>query len=190
MGRWVLSTWPDREWRWASEESLHTPWKFSAFSWPGNHTVPVGKGGCRWPSLPVRDSLQGPAVAAGQPERAVRQHVGAVRDAEDEQVAARRLQQGLQPGFQAAPARDGGSRVRHGRPRSHSPWPPQGGDMSHGDLRLQDTQNPQQELVCDACPSVEMGHGGSWSIIIPEDQHLQLREEGARDAGTHRVLFM
>lgn len=62
--------------------------------------------------------------------------------------------------------------------------------MSHGDLRLQDTQNPQQEPVCDACPSVEMGHGGLWNIIIPEDQHLQLREEGAWDAGTHRVLFM
>lgn len=44
------------------------------------------------PSLPVRDSLQGPAVAAGQPERAVGQHVGAVRDAQDQQVAARCLQ--------------------------------------------------------------------------------------------------
>lgn len=57
-----------------------------------------------WPSLPVGDGLQGPAVAAGQPERAVGQHVGAVRDAQDQQVAARRLQQGLQPRFQAAPA--------------------------------------------------------------------------------------
>lgn len=89
--------------RWASEESQHTPWMFPGFCQPGNHRVP---GGCWWPSLPVGDSLQGPAVAAGQPEGAIRQHVGAVRDAQDEQVAARRLQQGLQPSFQAAPAGD------------------------------------------------------------------------------------
>lgn len=83
MERSVLHTWPgglrsDREWRWASGESQHIPWMFPAFSQPGNHTVPVGKGGCQWPSLPVRDSLQSPAVAAGQPKRAVCQHVGAV----------------------------------------------------------------------------------------------------------------
>ena len=129
MERWVLHTWPDglrsdREWGQPSEESQHIPWMFPAFSQPGSHTIPVGKGGCWWPPLPVRDSLQGPAVAAGQPERAVRQHVGAVRDAEDEQVAARRLQQGLQPSFQATPARDRG-RVRHGHPHSMAtPGPP------------------------------------------------------------------
>lgn len=117
MQRRVLRTWPgrlrsDRERRWAAGESQHIPWMFPAFSQPAKHAVFTGKGGCGWPSLPVSDSLQGPAVAAGQPERAVRQHVGAVRDTEDEQVAARRLQQRLQPSFQAAPAGDGG-RVRH-----------------------------------------------------------------------------
>lgn len=62
--------------------------------------------------------------------------------------------------------------------------------MSHGDLWLHDTQTPQEELVCCECPSVEMGCWGSWSISVPEDQRLWLWEEGARDVGTHRVLFM
>lgn len=52
---------------------------------------------------PVGDGLQSAAVAAGQPERAVGEDVGAVGDAQDQQVAARRLQQGLQPCFQTAP---------------------------------------------------------------------------------------
>lgn len=52
--------------------------------------------------LPVGDSLQGTAVAAGQPERTVGEDVGTVGDAQDQQVAPRSLQQGLQPCFQAA----------------------------------------------------------------------------------------
>lgn len=62
--------------------------------------------------------------------------------------------------------------------------------MSHGDPWLQDAQNPQQEPVCDEHPSVEMGCWGSWSIVIIEEQRLRLWDEGARDTGTHRVLFM
>lgn len=44
--------------------------------------------------------------------------------------------------------------------------------------------------MCDELMSVETGCWGSWSITIPEDQRLWLWEEGAQDAGTHRVLFM
>lgn len=51
---------------------------------------------------PVGDGLQSAAVAAGQPERTVSEDVGTVRDAQDQQVAPRRLQQGLQPCFQTA----------------------------------------------------------------------------------------
>lgn len=51
---------------------------------------------------PVGDGLQSTAVAAGQPERTVSEDVGTVGDAQDQQVAPRRLQQGLQPCFQTA----------------------------------------------------------------------------------------
>lgn len=57
--------------------------------------------------LPIGDSLERSAVAAGQPEGAVRQDVGAVGDPEDQEVAPRGLQQGLQASFQAAPGAKG-----------------------------------------------------------------------------------
>lgn len=55
---------------------------------------------------PVSDSLQGTAVAAGQPERPVSEDVGAVGNTQDQQVPTGRLQQGLQPCLKAAPEDD------------------------------------------------------------------------------------
>ena len=52
---------------------------------------------------PVGDGLQGAAVAASQPQRTVSEDVGAVGDAQDQQVSPRCLQQRLQACLQAAP---------------------------------------------------------------------------------------
>lgn len=51
---------------------------------------------------PVGYSLQSSAVAAGQPEGAVGQQVGAVGDLQDQQIASRGLQQRLQTFLQTA----------------------------------------------------------------------------------------
>ena len=52
---------------------------------------------------PVGDGLQGAAVAASQPQRTVSEDVGAVGDAQDQQISSRCLQQRLQACLQAAP---------------------------------------------------------------------------------------
>ena len=73
-------------------------------------------------SVPVGDSLQGSAVAAGQPEGAVGQQVGTVRHLQDQQVAACGLEQGLQAVLQTAS--DWGERREHAwahtRVRTHT----------------------------------------------------------------------
>lgn len=59
---------------------------------------------------PVGDGLQGPAVAAGQPEGAVGQQVGAVGDLQNQQVASRGLQQRLQTFLQTTTGMQKGDR--------------------------------------------------------------------------------
>lgn len=51
--------------------------------WNGRDNLGCGRGG-----LPVGDSLKGSAVAAGQPEGAISQEVGAVRNLQYQQVTS------------------------------------------------------------------------------------------------------